>query len=113
MGAHSLGGVMAQIYIKDKPDMFKGVVFTGSGLLANTRTILDDGTTEFSFKTPSLTLSGTKDGLFRITRGAVSYWHQITNISTKQAGLHQFAAMEGLTHASFMDSSMLPSAVTD
>lgn len=93
MGAHSLGGVMSQIYIKDKPEMFKGVIFTGSGLLANTRAILDDGTTEFSIKTPSLTLGGTKDGLFRITRGAVSYWHQITNISPKQAGLHQYVAL--------------------
>lgn len=79
---------MSQIYAKDHQDLFKGLIFTGSGLLNDKRKILDDGSSEFVINIPSLTLSGTKDGLFRITRGAVSYWHQVTNITPKQKGLH-------------------------
>ena len=75
LGAHSLGGVMSQQYVASNQDMFKGLILTGSGLLNDTRKILDDGTTEFSIKTPSLTIGGSKDGLFRVSRGALSYYH--------------------------------------
>lgn len=103
--------MISQDYLEKHQDEFKGLILTGSGLLNSKRKILDDGTSEFSIKTPSLTIGATKDGLFRITRGAVSYWHQIKNINEEQKGLHQYVALEGLSHSSFMDSSMLPSAV--
>ena len=39
IGAHSLGGVMSQNYVASKPDMFKGLILTGSGILNNTYSI--------------------------------------------------------------------------
>lgn len=39
LAAHSLGGVMAQIYAKGKKDEISGLILTGSVLLRNTRKI--------------------------------------------------------------------------
>lgn len=39
LAAHSLGGVMAQIYAKGKKDQIGGMILTGSVLLRNTRSI--------------------------------------------------------------------------
>lgn len=102
---------MSQKYVAGNQEMFKGLILTGSGLLNDTRTIQEDGTTLFSINTPTLTIGGSKDGLYRVTRGAVSYYHQQVNISPKQAGLHQYVLFDGLSHSSFMDSTMLPFAV--
>lgn len=85
MAAHSLGGVMAQTYNTDGGNV-KGQILMGSVLLRNARNITDDGSTKFSYKTPTLTLLGEKDGLLRITRGAEAYWHQILNIEQSQTG---------------------------
>jgi len=64
------------MYVQDGKEA-KGLILMGSVLLANNRKILDDGTTSFDFKTPTLTLLGVKDGLLRISRGAEAYYHQI------------------------------------
>lgn len=61
---------------------------------------------------PTLTLNGELDGLLRISRGAESYWHQKVNIDKSQANMFPLVALEGISHASFMDMSMLPSAVS-
>ena len=76
MAAHSLGGVMAQDYIKSNPDLIKGSILMGSVLLRGKRNITDSGETHFDYKTPTLTLLGEKDGLLRISRGAEAFWHQ-------------------------------------
>ena len=47
----------------------------GSDLLRTERKINNDGKTEIDFPVPTLSISGTKDGLFRITRVAESYYH--------------------------------------
>ena len=111
LAAHSLGGVMAQIYAKGKSSQISGMILTGSVLLRNTRSIQKDGTTKFDFDVPTLTLNGELDGLLRISRGAESYWHQKINIAKSQANKFPMLALEGVSHASFMDRSMLPSAV--
>ena len=85
----------------------------GSVLLRNTRAINESGNTSFDYDVPTLTLVGEKDGLLRITRGAESYWHQIKNIEQNQTGKFPVVALEGVSHAGFMDSSMLPSAVKE
>ena len=78
--AHSLGGVMSQIYLK-KNSAFKALVLLGSGILRSSRSIDQDGKTRIDFLTPTLTIGGTKDGLFRITRVAEAYLHQNININ--------------------------------
>jgi len=85
----------------------------GSVLLRNTRSISGSGTTIFNFTTPTLTMQGTKDGLLRVSRGAESYWHSITNLDKSQDGMYPVVAFEGLSHSSWMDSTMLPSAVVN
>jgi hypothetical protein len=111
LAAHSLGGVMSQIYAKGKSNKISGMILTGSVLLRNTRSIQKDGTTKFDFDVPTLTLNGELDGLLRISRGAESYWHQKINIDKSQANMFPMIALEGISHASFMDRSMMPSAV--
>lgn len=110
MAAHSLGGVMSQKYVKGRTDI-KGQVLMGSVLLRDNRSITDQGESEFDYQVPTLTIGGTKDGLLRISRVAESYWHQYTNIESNQAGMFPILALEGASHASFMDSAMLPSFV--
>lgn len=87
------------------------MILTGSVLLRNTRSIQKDGTTKFNFDVPTLTLNGELDGLLRISRGAESFWHQNVNIDKSQAKKFPMLALEGMSHASFMDRSMMPSAV--
>merc|ERR1712195_332924 len=71
MAGHSLGGVMAQNYANGN-DKVKGLVTMGSVLLRNNHSINSDGTTHWSFDTPTVQINGTKDGLLRISRTAES-----------------------------------------
>jgi len=102
---------MTQLYVEKADPQPKGMILMGSVLLRNTRNITDSGSTIFHRKVPALTLNGEKDGLLRITRGAESYWHQKVNIDQSQKDKFPVLALKGVTHARFMDSSMLPSAV--
>jgi len=56
-------------------------------------------------------LNGELDGLLRITRSAISYWHQGYNLDASQKGKFQTIALEGFNHSNFMDASMAPSTV--
>lgn len=86
----------------------------GSGLLRDKRhNDNSTGHTVFDYKLPTLVFAGSKDGLYRITRNAESYWHQVMNIDPSQATMFPIALMKGATHGSFMDDSMLPSHVMD
>ena len=111
IAAHSLGGVMSQIYTKGKNDWIKGQILMGSVLLRDKRKINEDGETQFDYDVPTLTLNGELDGLLRISRGAESYYHQVLNIKEDQKDKYPIMALEGVSHSSFMDSTMLPSAV--
>ena len=75
LAGHSLGGVMAQKYAAKNAATIKGQILMGSVLLRDYHEINDDGTTKWNYDVPTLTLSGTKDGLLRITRVAEAYWH--------------------------------------
>ena len=101
---------MSQNYLKDHIGI-SGLMLMGSVLLRNTRSISATGTTLFNFETPTLTMQGTKDGILRVSRGAESYWHSVTNIDPSQANNYPVVAFEGFSHSSWMDASMIPSAV--
>jgi len=49
----------------------------------------------------------------RITRGAESFYHSIINIEEKQKNNYPIVALEGMSHSSFMDKTMLPSGVVN
>jgi hypothetical protein len=71
----------------------------GSTLTRGNRSILDDGTSEYNYGVPTITIGGTKDGLMRITRIAESFWHSEININETQKGLFPVVAFEGVSHA--------------
>jgi expansin (peptidoglycan-binding protein) len=62
------------------------------------------GKTIMEHKVPTLTLAGTKDGLYRISRNSESYWHHVQNVDRKYAGKFPVVVLEGHNHASFFDS---------
>lgn len=106
LAAHSLGGVMTQQWLngtstKPSPSSFKGQVLMSSVLLRGTRAIQADGSTKFEYATPTLTIGGTKDGLMRLTRISESYYHQVENIHSTQAGKFPVTVLEGVSHAQF------------
>lgn len=81
MAGHSLGGVMAQQYANKHTDKFKAQILMGSVLTRDNRSINKDGTSQYNYKVPTLTIGGTKDGLMRISRVAESFWHSHININ--------------------------------
>lgn len=110
MAAHSLGGVMAQDYVNGKSDQFSGLTLMGSVIERKHRAINDDGTTKFNFDVPTLTLSGEKDGLMRVTRGIEALWHAENNVEKDQEGMFPVQLLEGVSHWGFA-SGDLPSNV--
>ena len=74
----------------------------GSGLLRNKHELNDDGTTKWNFDVPTLTLNGTKDGLFRVTRVAEAWWHQYENIQASQKDMFPIYVFEGTSHMSYL-----------
>lgn len=72
----------------------------------------ETGQSEINVPIPSMTIAGDKDGLYRITRNALGYWHQVMNINPEQKGKYPLALLKGGAHASFMDQDMdIPSNV--
>lgn len=101
---------MSQKYAKKNADKIKGQILMGSVLLRDNHSINKDGTTHFDYPVPTLTLGGTKDGLLRVSRMAESFYHQVDNIESAQAGMFPVFTLEGGSHMSFM-SGTPPSAV--
>jgi len=84
----------------------------GSGLARELRSNNNDtGLTGFNYNVPTLSIFGTKDGLFRVTRAAENYFHQFLNIQASQAGKFPIHILEGGSHGSFMDEDMLSKLV--
>lgn len=109
MSSHSVGGVMSQNYTVKHPKFAKANIFMGSSLLRDKRENDNStGHTHFDYPVPSLVLAGSKDGLFRISRNAESYFHQVENIDPAQAGMFPVVLLKGVSHGSFMDETMLP-----
>lgn len=70
------------------------------------------GLTLIDNKIPTLTIAGTKDGLYRITRAAEGYFHSYENIDPSQKGRFPVVIVPTGSHATFMDESLpLPSNV--
>jgi len=112
LAAHSLGTVFAQAYVQSNPSKFAGQILMGGGLLRDVRTNNNDtGLTEINYDVPTLTIAGTKDGLYRVTRAAEGYFHQFLNIQPSQAGKFPVHILIGGSHGSFMDEAILPSLV--
>jgi len=68
------------------------------------------GLTEIT-TTPSLSIFGTKDGLYRISRSAEAYFHQVENIAPAMKNKYPVVVVEGGSHGTFMDEKMLSSFV--
>jgi len=83
MAGHSLGGVMAQGYTESNTETIKAQVLMGSVLTREKHTINEDGTTQMNYGVPTMAVTGSKDGLMRISRAAESYWHGNVNINSE------------------------------
>lgn len=84
----------------------------GGGILRTyRRNDNDTGLTHFDTKIPTMTISGTKDGLYRVSRAAEGYWHGVENVEAAQKNQYPVVLIEGGSHGSFMDEDMLPSKV--
>ena len=102
MAGHSLGGVMSQGYTKTHGDTIKAQVLMGSVLTRDNRSIASDGHTVFDYDVPTLSITGSKDGLMRMSRAAESFWHSNINVTKAQANKYPTVAFEGVSHAQFM-----------
>ena len=112
IAAHSLGTVMVQDEIKKDPQDYKGLFLMGGSLLRKMHhNDNSTGLTNFDFPIPSMTLAGTKDGMYRISRNAESHHHQVLNIVPSQKDMFPVALLKGVSHARFMDETMIPSLV--
>jgi len=99
-------------YVHQNYKLFKGQILMGSGLDRKYRhNDNSTGYTVWDYKVPTLTLAGSRDGLYRITRNAEAYWHQVVHVARNQVGQFPVVWMGGLSHASYMDESMLTSFV--
>jgi len=102
IGGHSLGGVFAQSWAQGHSDDVSGLILMGSGMQRDNHEINADGTTHWNWDVPTLTINGTKDGLYRFSRVAEGWWHQYENIEQAQKGMFPIIAIEGTTHMSYM-----------
>ena len=82
--------------VKRKVD---ALVLMGAGLARKYR----NGTASYTYPVPTLTLDGTLDGLYRVTRQAESYYHQILHAKDKENAFKMFPVVvyEGVTHMQF------------
>ena len=119
--AHSGGGIASQKYLKSFPERGKGQILMGSFLEKGYISKLNNkGKSEIHYIVPTLTIGGTLDGLARITRIAVGFWHQQINVcpktdknvcpKTDKTDKEKFpvVAIDGATHMQF--ASGKPSA---
>lgn len=63
------------------------------------------GLTVIDRQPPTLSLAGTTDGLYRISRNAEAYFHQVININPAQKGNYPVVVLKGVSHLSFMQSN--------
>jgi pimeloyl-ACP methyl ester carboxylesterase len=64
-----------------------------------------------NYNVPTMSIAGTRDGLYRLTRAVEGYFHQVMNIQDSQAGKFPVKIIEGISHGTFMDEDILPSLV--
>ena len=81
--AHSLGAVFLQDFVFKNPTQFSAQFLTGASLGRKYR---NNSTGSKTYPVPTMALDGTLDGLYRVTRQAETYYHQIlhpTGVSTE------------------------------
>jgi hypothetical protein len=96
---------MGQKYCDGNAKTIKGCITMGSTLTRDYTSINKDGTSHSKFRTPSLTIGGTKDGLMRITRIAEAWYHARTNVEKAQNWMFPVVALEGVSHMQFSSGS--------
>lgn len=96
VAGHSLGGAMLQDWTYKNKDKVQAQVLMGATLLRKYR----NGTMCDTYPIPTMMMSGTLDGLFRVTRQAESFYHYVTNHMEPP---EQFPVVmfEGASHWSF------------
>jgi pimeloyl-ACP methyl ester carboxylesterase len=108
VASHSLGTVQTQAYVLKNPNVFTAQIMMGGGItrekyVNNNST----GLTEINM-IPTLSIHGTKDGLYRISRSAEGYYHQVENIAPKYKDKFPVVIVHGGSHGTFMDQTKLP-----
>jgi hypothetical protein len=91
--------------------MFAAHIMMGGGILReNYVNNNSTGLTEIDMIT-SLSIHGTKDGLYRISRSAESFYHQVENIASTYKNKFPVVVVEGGSHGTFMDETKMSSYV--
>lgn len=86
----------------------------GGSILSKHRHIDEtSGKTIIDNKVSTLILAADRDGLYRISKNAESYYHLKKNINKNQAKKFAVFVLKGLNHASFLDSKYTSSFVTN
>lgn len=96
---------MAQGYTENNAETIRAQVLMGSVLTREKHTINDDGTTQMNYGVPTMAVTGSKDGLMRISRAAESFWHSNININSLQSELFPTMMLEGVSHAQFLSGT--------
>lgn len=96
VAAHSLGGVMLQDWTYKNHEQVVAQLLMGSTLLRKYR----NGSVADNYPVPTMMMSGTLDGLFRVTRQAESFYHYVTD-HTKPVAEFPVTVFEGVAHWSF------------
>lgn len=65
------------------------------------------GNTIIDHPVSTLTLGGSLDGVFRITRNAEAFYHHVQNVHETQVGKFPVIMLKGLSHRSFFDSKYI------
>jgi pimeloyl-ACP methyl ester carboxylesterase len=91
--------------------MFAAHIMMGGGILReNYVNNNSTGLTEIDMIT-SLSIHGTKDGLYRISRSAEGFYHQVENIASTYKNKFPVVVVEGGSHGTFMDETKMSSYV--
>lgn len=70
----------------------------GSALMRKYVSIEENGKSKIDFPVKVLTIGGTKDGLFRVSRMAEYFYHSNKNINDYQMNTFPTIVKEGLSH---------------
>lgn len=108
LAAHSQTGEYAQDYAFRKPHFVKATILMGNVISDKYRYINKDGKTEFNFTNPVFTIAAELDGVNKVSKAGLAYWHQFVNNATDNE--HKFPIMwsKYMTHSDFMKRSMVP-----
>jgi hypothetical protein len=99
--AHSLGAVFLQDYVFKNAKDFSAQFLTGASLGRKYR---NGSVGTSSYPVPTMAIDGTLDGLYRVTRQAETYYHQVLHPSSTSSSYKDdfpVVIFEGVTHMQF------------